>query len=71
MVVVFARVQMMAMRYLGVVRGFLVIPGLVMLGRLAMMLCRLLVVVRGFFMMIVLRHVSRSRFCFGENGGSQ
>jgi len=47
---------MMAMRNLGVVRGFLVIPSLVMLGCLAMVLCRLLVVVRGFFMVIVFRH---------------
>ena len=53
---VFARVQMMAMRDLGVVSGFLVIPGLVMLSRLSMVLCRLLVVVCGLFMMLVFRH---------------
>src|SRR5262249_52099329 len=67
MVVVFARVQMMAMRNFRVVRGFLVIPCLVMLGRLAMVLCGLVVVVRGLFMMIVFRHFSRSRLCFCRN----
>jgi len=62
---------MMAMRNLGVVRGFLVIPGLVMLGRFAMVLCRLLVVVRGLFMMIVFRHFLAPELCFWRNGGSQ
>ena len=46
-------VQRMAVRHFRMMRGFLVMPGLVMLCRLAMMLRRFLMVMRGFLMMLV------------------
>jgi len=52
-VMMLGRVQRMTVSDFGVVRGFFVMSGFVMLGRLAMVFRRLLVVVRGFFMVLV------------------
>jgi hypothetical protein len=51
--VVIIGMQRMAMRDLGVVRGFFVIPGLGVLGGFAMMLRRMLVVLGGLLVMLV------------------
>jgi hypothetical protein len=52
-VVMVGGVQRMAVRDFRVVRGFFVMPGLMVFRRFAMVLRRLLVVVRGFLMMLV------------------
>jgi hypothetical protein len=53
LVVMLGGAQMMAVRDLGMVRGFFVIAGLVMFGGLAMVLGRMIVMVRGMFVMLV------------------
>jgi hypothetical protein len=52
-IVVLRRMQSVAMRDFGMVRGFLVISGLRMLGRLAMVLGRMFMMLRGHFMVLV------------------
>jgi hypothetical protein len=51
--VVLGRMQRMAVRDLGMVRGFFVIAGFVMLGRLAMVLGRVLMMIGGVLVMLV------------------
>jgi hypothetical protein len=53
MTVVIVRMQRMSVRGMGVVRRFLVIAGLGVLGRLAMMFRGMFVMFRGFLMVFV------------------
>jgi hypothetical protein len=69
--VVFHGMQSVAVRDLGVMRGLLVVAGLVMLGRFAVMLGRVLVVIRRVLMVLmdsVLAHLLSSRFQFAFLG---